>query len=64
MFEIIKNIMEELNKVQMQKYTLLNDTFRLLFRNKILKKKLRELRKENYKFELDNYIFKLKFMTN
>ena len=64
MFEIIKNIMEELNKVQMQKYTLLNDTFRLLFRNRILKKKLRELRKENYKFELDNYIFKLKFMTN
>lgn len=63
--KILKIIMEEeLNKIQGQKNTLLNETFRLFFLNKKLKKKLKELERGKSQFEINNLVLKLKFITN
>ena len=56
--------MEELNKIQMAKRELVSDTFRLFHKNQLLKRKLKKLEKEKKISELDNFILKLKLLTN
>ena len=56
--------MDELIKVQTIKKELTSDTFKLYFRNQLLKRNLRKLEREKKKFEFDNFILKLKLLTN
>lgn len=56
--------MDELNKLQKTKRELVEDTFRLFHKNQLLKRRLKKLEGEKKVFELDNFILKLKLLTN